>query len=380
MISIKIHSIHKKILFITFLLCLANIQTKLLLANPGTVPNETKPPLYVGAKIHYGFIIPHSEELKAISESNIWGFQVDFSKLNISSRAWSNCNCYSRLGLSFNFYDYRNPDVLGHSYNLAFFFEPYFNFKNRSRFSLRVGMGLTYLDKVYDAVSNPENLFFSSKFNGILLINLSYNYLIKERYQLNASINYTHISNAGAKMPNKGMNFPTASIGLDYILRPAKLVSQEKTLGLRDKKLLGYARIFSSIRSVDADSLHSKKDKLMIGLEGGIIKGLSNINGLLGGIEFSYDGSFQEMSDRMEENYAPFVLSLHFGHAFVIGRITFTQQMAYYVYKPFPSTSKSFFQRYGIYYRIGKMVSIGFSLKAHGHVAEHMDVRLGVEF
>ena len=54
--------------------------------------------------------------------------------------------------------------------------------------------------------------------------------------------------------------------------------------------------------------------------------------------------------------------------------------MAFYLYKPFPSTSKSFFQRYGIYYRIGKMVSLGFSLKAHGHVAEHMDMRIGVEF
>jgi hypothetical protein len=122
------------------------------------------------------------------------------------------------------------------------------------------------------------------------------------------------------------------------------------------------------------------KDKLMIGLEGGIIKGLSNINGLLAGIEFSYDGSFKEISDRMEEHYAPYVFSVHAGHAFVIGRITFTQQMAFYAYRPFPSTSESFFQRYGIYYRIGKMVSLGFSLKAHGHVAEHMDVRMGMEF
>jgi len=380
MISIKIHSILKKLLFIIFLFYSVTVQLKIIRANPVTNPSKTKPPLYIGAKIHYGFIIPHSEELKSISESNIWGFQVDFSKLNISPKAWSNCNCYSRVGISFNFYDYRNPDVLGHSYNLSFFFEPYFNFKSRSRLSLRVGIGLSYLDKVYDAVSNPDNLFFSSKLSGILLFNFSYNYLIKDQFQLNFSLNYNHISNAGSKTPNKGMNFPTVSIGLDYILRPTKLASQEKTLGLGDKKLLGYTRIFWSIRSVDADSLHDRKDNLMIGLEGGIIKGLSNINGLLGGIEFSYDGSFREMSNRIEENHAPFILSLHLGHAFVIGRITFTQQMAFYAYKPFPSTSKSFFQRYGIYYRIGEMISVGFSLKAHGHVAEHMDVRLGIEF
>jgi len=282
--------------------------------------------------------------------------------------------------LSFNFYDYRNPEVLGHSYNLTFFFEPYFNFKSRSRLSLRAGMGLSYIDKVYDADSNPTNLFFSSNFSGLLLLNLSYNYTINGKYQINLAVNYNHISNAGAKMPNKGMNFPTLSLGLDYILRPTKLEPQKKSLGLREKKLLKYGRIFWSIRSVDADSLNARKNNLMIGLEAGIIKGLSNINGLLGGLEFSYDGSFQEMSNRMEEDFSPFVFSLHFGHAFVIGRITFTQQMAFYVYRPFPSNSESFFQRYGIYYRIGKMVSVGFSLKAHGHVAEHMDMRIGVEF
>ena len=181
-------------------------------------------------------------------------------------------------------------------------------------------------------------------------------------------------------MPNKGMNFPTASIGLDYIIKPVNLEPQEKVSGIRKKIILGYGRVFWSIRSVDADSIYSDRDKLMIGIEGGIIKGLSNINGLIAGLEFSYDGSFQEISERLEENYAPFILSVHLGNAFVIGRITFTQQMALYLYRPFPSTSKSFFQRYGIYYRIGKMASLGFSLKAHGHVAEHMDMRLGVEF
>jgi len=366
-----------KILLITLFGLLIAINSNL--AQPAN-SEDVNSPMYVGAKLHYGFIIPHADDLRKISDSNIWGIQVDFSKLNTSFRSWSNCNCYSRLGVSFNFYDYRNPEVLGHSYNLAFFFEPYFNFKGRSRFSMRVGMGLSYLDNVYDESSNPENLFFGSKISGILLVNLNYNYLIKESYQLNFSLNYNHISNAGLKMPNKGMNFPTASIGLDYIIKPVKLEPQEKVSGIRKKIILGYGRVFWSIRSVDADSIYSDKDKLMIGIEAGIIKGLSNINGLLAGLEFSYDGSFQEISNRLKENYAPFVLSIHLGNAFVIGRITFTQQMAYYLYKPFPSTSKSFFQRYGIYYRIGKMASVGFSLKAHGHVAEHMDMRLGVEF
>jgi len=341
---------------------------------------QDRAPLYVGAKVHYGTILPHYEELKEISQQKIWGFQLDFSKLFISQKAWSNCNCYSRIGLSFNYFDYRNPQVLGHSYNILLFFEPYLNFNSRFRTSIRAGMGLNYLDQVFDEVINPENLYYSSPISGILVLNLNLNYLVQEKYQLNMGLHYNHISNGGLKLPNKGMNFPTLSAGLDYIIHPTTLVSQKKQPGLKSKSLHYYTRLFWSIRTVNADENYDENKKLMIGLEGGVIKGITNINGILLGMELSYDGSYREMSNRVMENYSPFIVSLHAGHAFVIGRFSFTQQMAYYAFRDYPSTSKSFFQRYGIFYNFGKLISLGFSMKAHGHVAEHMDVRIGVEF
>jgi hypothetical protein len=325
-------------------------------------------------------ILPHYEELKKISQRNIWGFQLDFSKLFMSQKAWSNCNCYSRIGLSFNYFDYRNPEVLGHSYNMILFIEPYLNFNSRFRTSIRAGMGLNYLDQVYDEKTNPENLYYSSPISGILVLNFNLNYLIREQYQVNLGMNFNHISNGGLKMPNKGMNFPTLSLGMDYILNSQPLVSQKKQPGLKSKPFHYYGRLFWSIRTVEANEMYEEAKKLMVGLEGGLIKGITNINGFLLGAEFSYDGSFHEISDRVQEQYSPFVASIHAGHAFVIGRFSFTQQMAYYAFRDFPSTSKSFFQRYGIFYNIGKIISLGFSMKAHGHVAEHMDVRIGVEF
>jgi hypothetical protein len=344
--------------------------------NYDTIPS----PVYFGSKFHYGFIIPHVKELKPVSEKNIWGFQFDISRLSISPKAWSNCNCYYRVGFSFDFFNYRNPEVLGQSYNLILFFEPYFNFRSPLRLSLRGGMGLNYLNKVYDEDSNPDNLFYSAPISGILLLNLALNYIITENYQANLAMNYNHISNGGQKLPNKGMNFPTLSIGMDFILHPVKLTSQSRERGLLDKKIHPYTRLFWTLRTVDEDENYPEVKKIMIGIEGGIIKGLSNIDGILIGIESIYDGSYQELDRRLDENYSPFVLSLHAGHVFVIGRITFTQQMAWYTFASFPDEKHSFFQRYGIYYRIGKLVSAGFSLKAHGHVAEHLDLRFGLQF
>jgi hypothetical protein len=33
-----------------------------------------------------------------------------------------------------------------------------------------------------------------------------------------------------------------------------------------------------------------------------------------------------------------------------------------------------------MFYNFGKMVSLGFSMKAQGHVAEHMKIRMGMAF
>jgi len=130
----------------------------------------------------------------------------------------------------------------------------------------------------------------------------------------------------------------------------------------------------------DEDEDYDQVTKLMLGLEGGIIRGLSNINGLLAGFEISYDGSYREMDRRSPGNYSPLVISLHAGHVFAVGRFSFTQQLAYYAVHESASNHKSFFQRYGMFYNIGKMVSLGFSMKTHGHVAEHMDIRMGIAF
>lgn len=339
-----------------------------------------KSPVYLGAKLNYGFIIPHYDELKEISQQNIWGFQLSVSKLFTSPEAWSSCNCYSRMGLAFSFFDYRNPDVLGHSYNLIYFYEPYLNFKSRFRVSLRGEIGLSFLDQVYDEQTNPQNLYYSSKISGILALALNFNYLVDDRYQLNMGLNYNHISNGGLQMPNNGMNFPTVSLGVDYIMNPVDLSSQEKRPGLRSKPFHFYNRLFWSMRSVEADENHEKVVKPMIGVEGGAIRGLSNINGLLLGLEISYDGSYREISSRMDEDFSPVVFSIHAGHVFALGRFSFTQQIAYYAFHQLPTAENSFFQRYGMFYNIGKIVSLGFSLKAHGHVAEHMDIRIGFEF
>ncbi|MFC2123431.1 acyloxyacyl hydrolase [Bacteroidota bacterium] len=335
---------------------------------------------YIGFKLHKGFIIPHHKDLKPISSSYPWGLQFEASRMVNSYESWSNCDCYSRIGLSFIYFDYMNPDVLGHSYNLVFFGEPYISFKKKLKISLRGGIGITYLDQVYDEITNPENVFYSFPLSFLLALDIIINYQLSDKINLNTALNYNHISNAGASIPNKGINFPTFSLGADYIINPFNMDPKLKSNLLRSHGVIKYARLFGSLRVVPEDGEYKKSNNLMTGIAAGLYGPITNINAWSAGFEFSYDGSFNELNKRSGYEYAPFVLSLLAGHAFVFGNISITQQMAWYTWRPFPANDHTFFQRYGLFYQIGEIFNIGGTLKAHGHVAEHMDVRFGVLF
>ena len=346
----------------------------------GQEKKKTKSTLMIGINSQFGFIIPHSEELKQISSSNPWGLSADVSKLLYSDKTWSNCNCYSKIGFSFAYYDYNNPAQLGNSYNLILFAEPYLGFKRKLHTTLRAGMGATYLDQVYDEVTNPENLFYSSPISFILILQLKLNYSINSKNTIYLSGNYNHISNGAVSKPNKGMNFPTLGFGYEYTIRPISLVNRDVETALDRKHLYKYARIFWNVRTVPETPEFVDKHDIMIGLESGIKKRISRINGLLTGAEFSYDGLFKEEIMRQNLDDTPYLFSLHLGHFFMFGKFTFTQQFAWYAYKSYPFNDHNFFQRYVIYWQFGKLINCGFSLKSHGHVAEYMDVRMGISF
>src|SRR5699024_7469829 len=113
----------------------------------------------------YGFIIPHSKSIQDVAYSKPRGFQIDYARHLNTQAMWDYFGCYPRLGFSFSYTDYDNPDILGNSYSLFAYFEPFVSFRSRFNPSFRFGVGMSYLDNVYDPEANPHNLFYSSSFS-----------------------------------------------------------------------------------------------------------------------------------------------------------------------------------------------------------------------
>lgn len=354
-------SAHKIVLFFVCI-CYYNV-----------LSSQTRSKFY-GLKSHYGFIIAHTPDLKPISKTNPFGFQIEMSSLKTSDQAWKTCFCYGRTGFSFAYFNYANPDVLGNSYNLNYFVEPYLLYRKPLKLSLRGSIGATYLDTIFDEETNPDNVLFSTSLSFYLALSLNLNYHINNKYAINLSANYNHISNGGQKQPNKGMNFPTVSIGIDRIIDYTPLTPKPEELKKYSKSWSYYFGSFASLRSADREA--ESTNHPLIGIMGGALKPLSGINGFNLGAELWYDWSDEKIAEQRDISDSAFSSAITAGHHFSLGNFYFLQQFGIYATRPKNIQGNWLYQRYSFWYSFAKQWTIGASLIAYGRVADHMDARL----
>lgn len=331
-----------------------------------------------GLRLHYGYIFAHTKSIEAAAHSNPLGIQADFNWHFTSTNAYNYCNCYPRLGLSFYYWDFRNPTILGKAVNILAFAEPFFRSKKKLSFSIRPGMGISYLNNPYDEVTNPENLCYSTQFAFALLINISAYYKITDHLQVNLVGNYNHISNGGINIPNKGLNYPSVSLGLDYNFHPIQFAKQEKTKGsdfqrsyfIRTAILIGFKGL-------------TEDDKLyfITGLLGKFGWRFTQMSAITGGTEFIMDGAEKQLMTIYPEipSSAPYKLSLTGGYEYLLGKFSLTFDLGIYLVNTNRRTDL-IYQRYGVVYKIRDKVCFGLNLKAHQHVADFFDIRLGFMF
>ncbi|MER2999143.1 acyloxyacyl hydrolase [Pontibacter populi] len=342
-----------------------------------TTQTNQRPAINLGIYNHYGFIIPHSKDIRDLSTSNPWGLAADLSFHFSDSLSWQYLQTYPRLGITFTYYNFDNPEVLGKGYALILYVEPFLTAQHKFSISLRLGAGLAYMDKVYHPDRNPENLFYSTRISFPLVVNLMANYRLNQYLNLRAGGTYKHISNGGIRQPNKGINFPSASLGVDYALRPTYFATRELlTTNFPDKSRHYLVAFMFTLK----DRKDNPTDKLpVLGASFYASQKISRLSALTAGAEWVADYTLkEELQDRgQKEGFQR--AALLGGHELQVGRFRFSQQLGIYVYAPATARDPAY-QRYGLEYHTAKKMFWGINLKAHRHVADFLDIRTGLKF
>ncbi|MFO8087036.1 MAG: acyloxyacyl hydrolase [Bacteroidales bacterium] len=351
--------------FLYFVAALLNLAT---LQAGDTIKN----PLYIAVKPQYGFIIPHSVSIRDISTTNPYGLEVETGWHLVQQRSWNKFNTYSRAGFSLNYSNFDNPDVLGSSWNLLAFAEPYIFHKRQIRMSLRMGAGISYITNVYHENNNPDNLFFSSPLSFMVNADLNILKYIDKQWFVSAYFKYNHISNGGISKPNKGMNYPTYGLGVGYSFEPVAFKDWEKkTLTSAEKKVQYSLHAFATLTEVDDQDFEGRKPAFGVLLSSR--KRVSVIHAFTLGLEGLVDYKVKELMNDEPEPRDHHQFSMLVGHDFVVGDFVFSQYWGTYIYAPY-YLDRAFFQRYSLTYRILPQLHAGVTLKAHAQVAENFNV------
>lgn|SRR5690554_784860 len=322
--------------------------------------------LRFGAKGSVGTIIPHSSDLLPLAQTKPLGFNGSVQYMGTGAKSWEVCNCFYYLGLDLFYYNFNHPSVLGSASGISGTFEPMLWRNGPWRLSLASGIGFSYLNKVYDPVDNPDNLFFSQHLSFLLFVSPTLEYRISPGWSAHTGIAYNHISNGGQKQPNKGMNFPAVSIGAFRYLSREDLPDYEKPPFAHSWQR--YTSLAFTTKSAAGGS--NRKPVVMLAAEA--YHPLGPVNALGLGVDIDKDYFLDTEKSFWESmTAAPFI-----AHHFTLGKTDFSQSMAIYFYKPENIDNHRFYQRYILRYRVLSHLSAGIGLKAHGHVAENIDVRL----
>lgn len=333
----------------------------------------------IGVRGHYGFVILHSQDIRPIGQSYPWGLSVDVSWHKVSENAFNSCLCFPALGVSTTFWDFDNPEVLGQGITSVYYVEPFFRVSDKTSFSFRSGFGLAYANKPYDEVSNPDNLSYSTRLSFALELGANLNYHFSNSFMFTLSANYNHISNGGMKEPNKGINYPTVSFGMDYYLEPLRFrkFDRDDWRTAVEKRNKLYFWISGTAKQLSGSDELTRYP--VIGLNGRFARQVSRINAINVGLDFLADGAHREEIKRSSEDEGCLKAGILFGNEFLLGKFNFSQQFGIYIYDPY-NRDADVYQRYGLDYQITPGLFTGIGLKAHGHVADFLEIRIGISF
>lgn len=374
------------VLCVTCLCCRVVAQVDSSLANI----NTGHPYTVYALRLNYGVVYAHTSFVANTAGAHPRGFDFEYSKQLTDKDKWEYYRCYPRTGLLFSYCNFNTP-ILGEAFTAAYFIEPNYRLGRKTSFFLRAAAGLSYLTNPHDSIKNPANQSYSLPVNAYLSIGIGLNYNISSNIAISAMASFQHNSNGGFELPNHGINYPTASLGVKYSLADNTLpvYAKEHVKSYRKSKLTYDAGLYYSPKSGynAVNNVWVNKRKYLAGGFVQASKRITTLDAVTVALEAYHDGGLASIKKLLGDNTSCNLVGLMVGHEFIFHRIFFSQQLGYYLYKDtkmfsflYGQAFPSVYHRWGLRYRLTRHMYAGFNMLAHNQVADFIDVRLQYRF
>lgn len=369
----------KKLLFIFCMICCASASAqKIKMA-------DSLRQIVIGARYHSGFIFAHNIHVKNTKGVKPEGLEFEYAHLKTDSATLTKFKCYPNLGVSFTYVDF-NSRLLGKSYSASYFIEPNYRIGNSLKMNIRAAGGLSYLTNPHDTIKNPTNQSYSGHVNIFLQLGLGFSYPVSKHIDVYAMGNFFHNSNGGYKLPNAGVNYINASLGLRYFQYTSHLPTykKERDTSWKHQPLHFDAALYYCPKGGFKGPDTTAQKKFVIGASFQIVKQVSNLDALTAGAEIYYDDALRSIKDVIiRDNSSSTLAGILIGHQFLLNRFSFSQQLGIYVFKQTETFNKRYtdlyhtiYHRWGLQYKISNHWFAGITLLAHNQIADFIDARI----
>ena len=256
--------------------------------------------LQIEPRIYYGFLINHHTELEPFN-SHIPGFEISLVKDTYGKKEWEKIHNYPIVGVSLFYSTLSDHPAVGQVVAIY----PFVSFpiiRSKSNyFGFRLGVGLGYLTKKFDPITNYKNIAIGSHVNVAINLMLEYRKQLSKSTALTAGFSLIHFSNGSTATPNYGLNLPMLSVGVSQRLsEPNSKIAQRKASippwSYKPNKIYIFNILAGYATKNMGDEFGERFDVYMASFSA--LKYFNEISALGLSFDFSYDASHKAMQEQ----------------------------------------------------------------------------------
>lgn len=344
----------------------------------------------IEANIMGGRIFKHTQRFLGPIPDFSSAVDINFLQKTNGAQPWQQRRNYIQWGVGLTYTDYGMKDVYGSCIGIYPNIQlPIIRGKNME-WTLRFGLGLGYVSKRFSRYPDfdTQNNAVSSHINNFSLFSTDLRYHLNEHWDLQAGLNFSHVSNAAFSQPNLGINMYGAHIGLRYFpttSAPAKIKRQLKAL---PNRYLVQARVGMALNGGGNGGGPVYAAYLASAF---VSKRYASKNKVFAGVDYSYHErtyAFLRNNEILpgEEKNHSWKSAVFVGHEWLMGRGALTMQIGVYLKQAYLRMDP-YYQKIGYnYYLIRKEdgvlkeLYLSAQLKTHKTIAELAEFGFGVSF
>jgi hypothetical protein len=342
----------------------------------------------IESNVMMGRMIRHTPKFTGPISSHVYGVTLNLIKQTYGQRDWHTRRRFPAVGAGFIYLNYNNPQVYGAIFGAYPMIQIPLLHTGPFSWSFKAGMGVCYATRPYERLprTNTTNVAIGGHWNNVSPFSTDIRWQVDQHWEVQAGVNFTHVSNAAFQQPNLGINTFGLHLGARYSPVSNTPVFSEKKPEKLPGRFLLQAR--GSVGFVEASTPDGPLCPVYMGALF-VSKRYWSKNKVYAGVDYYNNRSkyaYLKSKDHFpgEEEKHCRQAAVFAGNEFLVGRVGLMFQLGYYV-RQMAEQNERLYQKLGgnIYFiqkEKGPLKELFFSaiLKTHMGTAELFEMGLGI--